>query len=312
MKYRVVLGRKLSAVAFGADRIRTADLPKAFDFLDTYLAYGGNFIDTARIYGFGDCETALGRWLVKGGNRDKVFLGTKGGHPEISSMHTGRLSRNELEFDILHSLDALKTDHVDMYYLHRDDTSRPVADILETLNLFLQKGYARHIGVSNWRAGRIAEAQEYAAAHGLTGFSADQPQFSLARQHTVIDDTLVEMDSRLYEYHKQTNMMCVCYSSQAKGYFMKLQNGDPLPELTRRMFDSDGNRQIYDRIAAAGADACAVSLSYVLRQPFPTFAIAGSSTLAQLEQTLKCVDSAVNGPDVSGLRILSETQNRDN
>ena len=303
MKYREALDRKLSAVVFGADRITTADLPSAFEFLDTYVSFGGNFIDTARIYGLGDCEAALGSWLIKGDNREKVFLGTKGGHPELTSMHTGRLDRNNLEYDILKSLDALKTDHVDLYYLHRDDVTRPVGDILETLNSFIQKGYTNYIGVSNWRAGRIEEAQEYAASHGLCGFSADQPQFSLARQQTVQDDTLVEMDRSLYEYHERTNMMCVCYSSQAKGYFMKLERGEPLPELTRRTFDCKENRLIYDIIAAAGADAGAVSILYVIDRPFPAFAIAGSSSIAQLERTLRCVDKDVAGLDVPGLRI---------
>ena len=301
MKYIEVLGRKLSAVVFGGDRIGTADVPRAVEFLDTYTELGGNFIDTARIYGFGDCENALGRWLVMGNNRKKVFVGTKGGHPDPSTMHTGRLDRRDLEYDICKSLEALRTDHVDMYYLHRDDQSRPVGDIMETLNLFIESGYTAHIGVSNWTADRIEQAQEYAQKHGLTGLSADQPQFSLARQCAVIDDTLVEMDGPLYEYHKRTGMMCVAYSSQAKGYFMKLEKGDPLPELTRRMFDCAENREIYEKIAAAGVNACAVSLAFVIDQPFPSFAIAGSSSIGQLKETMSCADTVIEGLDVKRL-----------
>ena len=71
MKYTDVFGKKLSKIVFGADRIRTADMPSAFEFLDTYVSLGGNFIDTARIYGFGDCEAALGFWLVLGHGAEK-------------------------------------------------------------------------------------------------------------------------------------------------------------------------------------------------------------------------------------------------
>jgi aryl-alcohol dehydrogenase-like predicted oxidoreductase len=305
VKYIEVLGRKLSAVVFGGDRLSTADVARAAEFLDTYIELGGNFIDTARIYGFGDCEAALGRWLVAGNNREKVFLGTKGGHPEPSSMHTGRLDRQNLEYDICKSLEALRTDHVDMYYLHRDDPSRPVGDIMETLNLFIQSGYTGHIGVSNWSADRIAEAQEYAQMHGLTGLSADQPQFSLARQCAVIDDTLVEMDSRLYEYHKKTKMMCVAYSSQAKGYFMKMEKGETLPELTRRMFDCAENRAIFEKLKEAGVNACSASLSFVIDQPFPSFAIVGSSSIGQLRETMSCADIVLDGFDVKSLRVIS-------
>ena len=293
MRYIDVLGRRLSAVVFGGDRVSTADVPRAVEFLDTYVALGGNFIDTARIYGFGDCEAALGRWLVRGNNRERVFLGTKGGHPDPSSMHTGRLDRKELEYDMCKSLEALRTDHVDMYYLHRDDPSRPAGDIMETLNSFIESGFTSHIGVSNWSADRIAQAQEYAQIHGLTGLSADQPQFSLARQCAVIDDTLVEMDRTLYEYHKKTKMMCVAYSSQAKGYFMKLEKGEPLPELTRRLFDCAENRAIFEKLKEAGVNACSASLSFVIDQPFPSFAIAGSSSIGQLRETMSCADVTV-------------------
>lgn len=304
MKYREAFGKKLSAVVFGADRIRTADLSEAFELLDAYVSYGGNFIDTARIYGFGDCEAALGRWLIKGDNRSRVFIGTKGGHPDLSDMHKGRLDRKNLEYDVQKSLDALNTCCVDMYYLHRDDPSRPVGDILETLDSFVRNGYTRYIGVSNWRADRIAEAQSYAKEHGLTRFAADQPQFSLAKQCAVFDDTLVTMDKPLYEYHKATGLPCVCYSSQGKGYFIKLQRGDPLPESTRAMFDCPENRRIFEKISASGADACAVSLSYVTSRPFPCFAIAGSNGAAQLEQTMKSIDTEITGIDVAGLRNI--------
>ena len=158
---------RLSAVAFGCDRITTADLPLAEEFLYTYVSYGGNFLDTARIYGFGDCEAALGAWLVKGDNRKKVFVGTKGGHPDLSDMHKGRLDFASLEYDIEKSLEALKTDYVDMYYLHRDDVSLDAAYIIDTLNVFIERGYTRHIGVSNWRQDRIEAANAYAIANGL-------------------------------------------------------------------------------------------------------------------------------------------------
>ncbi len=304
MKYTDVFGKRLSKIVFGADRIRTADMPSAFEFLDTYVSLGGNFIDTARIYGFGDCESALGGWLVRGGNRSKVFLGTKGGHPDISDMHKGRLDRRSLEYDMKKSLEALRTEYVDMYYLHRDDTTRPVGDILETLNSFIENGLAKHIGASNWSAGRIEEAQIYAKTHGLTGFSADQPQFSLAYQCACPDDTLVCMDGQLYEYHKKTNLVSVSYSSQAKGYFMKLQRGEPLSGLARLMFDCEENRRISEKINRSGADACAVSLAFVLNQSFPSFAIAGSSSIAQLKQTMACADADTGCIDAADLRVI--------
>ena len=194
MRYRDFLGRKTSVLCMGSVGL-------GFDFsqkqtneiLDAYVNLGGNFIDTARVYGdfaggvCGVSERAIGNWLAARHNREKMILGTKGGHPELSTMNVGRLDRENLSADIRRSLDDLMVDQVDIYWLHRDDVSRPVGDILETLNGFLQAGYTRFIGVSNWTTARIREANAYAAAHGMTGFCANQPQFSLARQEVVED-----------------------------------------------------------------------------------------------------------------------------
>ena len=299
MIFHEFFDRRLSAVAFGCDRITTADAPLTAEFLDTYVSYGGNFLDTARIYGFGDCEAALGAWLVRGDNRKKVFLGTKGGHPDLSDMHKGRLDFGSLEYDIEKSLEALKTDAVDMYYLHRDDRNLDVVVILETLNVFVERGYTKYIGVSNWRQDRIEAANAYATAHGLTPFTADQPQFSLAKQVVCDDDTLVIMDKPLYEFHKRTDMACVCYSSQAKGYFSKLQNGQPLSPLVSRWFDCEENREILKKLPPDTATAAA--LFYLIEQPFPTYAIIGASTPGQLESSLQSLDMRL-GFDATKLR----------
>lgn len=301
MIYHDFYNSRLSAVAFGCDRITTADAVLTAEFLDTYVSFGGNFLDTARIYGFGDCEAALGAWLVRGDNRKKVFVGTKGGHPDLSDMHKGRLDFGSLEYDIEKSLEALKTDRVDMYYLHRDDPSREVADIVNTLNVFVGRGYTRHIGVSNWRADRIEAANAYAISHGLTPFTADQVQFSLAKQSVCDDDTLVIMDKPLYEFHKRTNMACVCYSSQAKGYFAKLQNGQPLSAAVSRWFDCEENRQILKKLPPDTATAAA--LHYLIDQPFPTYAIIGASTPDQLVSSLQSLDTDI-GFDATKLREI--------
>lgn len=224
MRYRDFLGRKTSVLCMGSVGL-------GFDFsqkqtneiLDAYVNLGGNFIDTARVYGdfaggvCGVSERAIGNWLAARHNREKMILGTKGGHPELSTMNVGRLDRENLSADIRRSLDDLMVDQVDIYWLHRDDVSRPVGDILETLNGFLQAGYTRFIGVSNWTTARIREANAYAAAHGMTGFCANQPQFSLARQEVVEDPTLCQMDREMYDFHVETGMPCVPFSSQAKG-----------------------------------------------------------------------------------------------
>ena len=313
MRYRDFLGRKTSVLCLG-----TVGL--GFDFsqkqsneiLDAYVELGGNFLDTARIYGdfaggvCGISERAVGNWLAARRNREQIIVGTKGGHPELSAMNVGRLDRENLSDDIRRSLDDLMVDQVDIYWLHRDDVSRPVGEILETLNGFLQAGYTRFIGVSNWTTARIREANAYAAAHGMTGFCANQPQFSLARQEVMTDPTLYQMDREMYEFHVETGMPCVPFSSQAKGFFIKLHDGAEISDGAKRRFDSPGNRAIYARLLAlseeTGYSVGALSLAYLTCNRFDIFPIVGVSRLSQVEFLREAGDARISLEQAVSLR----------
>ena len=313
MRYRDFLGRKTSVLCLG-----TVGL--GFDFsqkqsneiLDAYVELGGNFLDTARVYGdfaggvCGISERAVGNWLAARRNREQIIVGTKGGHPELSAMNVGRLDRENLSDDIRRSLDDLMVDQVDIYWLHRDDVSRPVGEILETLNGFLQAGYTRFIGVSNWTTARIREANAYAAAHGMTGFCANQPQFSLARQEVMTDPTLYQMDREMYEFHVETGMPCVPFSSQAKGFFIKLHDGAEISDGAKRRFDSPGNRAIYARLLAlseeTGYSVGALSLAYLTCNRFDIFPIVGVSRLSQVEFLREAGDARMSLEQAVSLR----------
>ena len=95
-------------------------------------------------------------------------------------MDVNRLSRREIESDLDESLKALGTDVIDIYWLHRDDTSYPVEDIMQTLSLLAEKGKVRAVGCSNWGTARIEEANRAAKKNHFNPFSASQIQWSLA------------------------------------------------------------------------------------------------------------------------------------
>ncbi|MBE5807544.1 MAG: aldo/keto reductase [Clostridiales bacterium] len=266
----------------------------AFDLMDAYVSVGGNFIDTARVYGDfttpreGLSEQVIGRWLSARGCRDDIFLSTKGGHPRLDTMDIGRLDRESVRSDMQASLEALRTDHVDVYWLHRDDVSRPVGDIMETLQSLVEDGYTKLLGVSNWRPRRILEANQYARDHGLTPLSANQPRFSLAEQINVEDPTLVAMDAETWRMHHDTGMVCCCFSSQAKGFLSKLDQlgAEGLSDKARRRYFCDGNLEIYRRAKAlsleTGLSIGAIAVAYLTCQPFPTFALTGASKVEQV------------------------------
>jgi len=288
----------------------------AFDFMDAYVEIGGNFIDTARVYGDfvrriqGGSEQVIGRWMEQRRNRDGIVLSTKGGHPEFDTMHIGRLSHDEVYSDISRSLDNLRTDCVDIYWLHRDDVNRPVRDILETLTDLCEKGMTKFVGVSNWTPERILEANACADKNGLVKIYANQPQFSLARQVVVEDDTLCQVDAQTYEMHVRENLICQPFSSQAKGFLSKMdaQGEGVLTDKARRRFLCDENLAVLKRAQAlskeTGLSVGAISLAWLTSQPFPTFPIAGVSRMEHIDALKEAGDAVLTAQQRDWLRRL--------
>ena len=174
MRYIEITGieRPVSVIGLGTtSKIFTpAGDDTVAELIDAYLAVGGNCIDTAHIYGFGESEKALGRWLEHSGRRDDIVLVTKGCHPrvdEAGQFGPPRVNAEAIHYDLSESLERLGTDHVDLYLLHRDDETVPPGPLLEALNEEKANGRIVAFGASNWTVERIASANEYAAEHGL-------------------------------------------------------------------------------------------------------------------------------------------------
>lgn len=284
----------------------------AFTLLDTFVAAGGSFLDTARIYavwlpdGANASERTVGEWLRHSGLRGQITLATKGAHPDLKTMHISRLSPEDLRHDIEASLHYLQTNCIDLYWLHRDDRSVPADEIIDALNVHVQTGQIRYLGCSNWRVERIRAANAYAQAHGLAGFIANQPLWSLAapNREAISDKTLVLMDAEDLTFHRETGMAVIPFTAQAKGYFTKLANGT-LKDSDRRQYDSDLNRErarrVHELAARYGVSITAIALSYLMSQPFPTIPIIGPKTLAQLDDCLEFIDLRLTAADLAYL-----------
>lgn len=305
MRYREWAGRRVSVLALGSSDFG-GKMPegRAVELMDAYAALGGNFIDTARVYGDfagrrpGESEKVIGRWLGRR-HREGIFLSTKGAHPDLDHMDRRRCGREDILSDMKRSLDNLKTDHVDIYWLHRDEPGRPAEDILETLNLLVEEGLTRLVGVSNWSVARIAEMNACAAARMLRPLDADQPQFSLARQMVQDDPTLVSVDGALWRYHARTGLPLAAFSSQAKGFFTKLHTlgAEGLPDKARRRFLCPENLDAYERVlrvcGETGYTPGAVALAWLTSQPFPVYPICGASRPEQVEALAEAGDATL-------------------
>lgn len=298
----------LGAFPFGVSMERE----RSFDILDHFAEAGGNFIDTAIVYGEwlpdgrGISEKYIGEWMKTRRARHRTIVGTKGGHPDLSTMHVHRLSGADIAADVEQSLRHLQTDYIDLYWLHRDSDEVPVAELLGTLNAQREKGNIRYFGCSNWRVDRLREATAYAEAHGMAGFVANQPQWSLARtnREAVNDDTLVFMDQEAIEYHSGSQQAVVPYTSQAKGFFEKAaaRSLAELPDNLKARYLNEENVKRLARLQQLSAELdqpiTVLALAYLLSQPFPVFPIAGCSSLEQLAVNVKAGDVRLSEQEV--------------
>jgi len=313
MRYIKIEGAdlRLSAICLGTATFGSSITAReSFRMMDDYSSAGGNFIDTARVYadwlpgGSGASETTIGNWLSQRGSRDDIILATKGGHPRLETMNIPRMSHKEVASDIEQSLRCLRTDRIDIYWLHRDDVTISVEDILGMMEGFVGQGKIRYYGCSNWCVPRIAEALSCAKSIGVRGFIANQPMWSLAQWNpgTIGDATLVPMSPELYELHKSSGLAVMAYSSQAKGFFSKYaRDGENIEQAMKRRFWNDKNlaraKKVIELSNELKVPVAAIPLAWLACQPFPAIPIIGPRNAAQLEESLTAADLTLP-PDV--------------
>ncbi|MHB1354398.1 MAG: aldo/keto reductase [Anaerolineae bacterium] len=315
MRYIHLPGTELRTSVLGlgtASLGTTVDLQSSFRLLDAFLDHGGTMLDTASAYANwipGETslsEKTIGRWIEERGNRHRILIATKGGNPNVGTIHIPRLSPAEIRRDLEASLRNLRTDTIDLYYLHRDDPKRPVGEIVEELNTYVRAGQVRYLGCSNWHRERISAAQDYAAGHNLQGFSANQMLWNAAvcDYEAIGDPTIVQMDPDLWQYHQATGLTAVAYSSQANGFFSKLAAGreQAIGLGTRRMYECPKNSERLVRMlelsAQTGLTISQIVLGYILGQPFSTVALIGCQNLGQLADSVTAADVRLDGNQI--------------
>lgn len=212
------------------------------ELFDAMYELGINAFDTAR--GYGEAEKSLGSWVRRRGNRDKVVILTKCGnvHPD-GEVH---IDRQVMREELSTSLGRLQTDYVDIFLLHRDDPKTPISEYMETLNEFVSEGKVRLFGVSNWTTERIEEANDYAAARHMQGFTVSSPNYGLAVQ---VEDpwggscvTISGDESeKARRWYAENQMPVLAYSSLARGFFSgRFKSGDY--EAAKKVLDEAGQK----------------------------------------------------------------------
>jgi aryl-alcohol dehydrogenase-like predicted oxidoreductase len=257
-------------------------------------------VDTGREYGH--AEAILGRWLRERHVDDEIIVLTKGAHHDNDTGRK-RVNPREITEDLEDSLRTLGRPAVDLYCLHRDDPAVPVGPIVETLAQHQRAGRVRVLGASNWSTARLEEATRYAADHGLHGFACSSPGLSLAAPQEApwLGAVTIHAPSAR-AWYAEHQVPVFAWASLAGGFFAGVRG----PDITR-VYDTADNRERLRRAvslaAEKGATASQIALAWVLHQPFPTYALIGPRSVAELQESVAALDIALTAAEARWLDL---------
>ncbi len=305
------LGRSdlsVSVLCFGGNVFGwTVDEESSFAVLDAFVDGGGNFIDTADVYGVGASETIIGKWMKARNNRERIILATKVGSQMGSDTSMRGLSRQYILREVEASLKRLQTDYIDLYQTHRDDQNTPLDETLSALTELVQQGKVRYIGASNYSAARLRKALQISQLHGFARFESVQPPYNLVNRG--------EYEGSLEELCLEQDIGVITYSSLASGFLTgKYRPDQPLPSSPRasrireRYMNQNGFSVLeqLDHVAQAHhATDAQVALAWIMARPGITSAIASATSVEQVNELLGSVSLKLNEEEMAALDTAS-------
>ena len=184
----------LGTMTFGTARWGSNEAGSRAVF-DAYVGAGGNFIDTADVYSSGRSEEMLGGFIAESGSRHQLVVATKAGFSAGPGPHRGGNGAKHLHTALEGSLRRLRTDYVDLHWLHVWDGVTPAEELAETMANLVRAGKIRYWGMSNAPAWYIAKLVAIAATRGTPGPIALQFFYSLADRSIEDEHVPLAMDS---------------------------------------------------------------------------------------------------------------------
>lgn len=288
----------LGTMTFGTEWGWGADLKTSGELLDIYLEAGGNFIDTADLYTVGKSEEILGELIHERSARDQVVIATKFTfNAQASNPNAGGNGRKNAYRALEGSLRRLKTDYIDLYWMHAWDTVTPVEEVMRTFDDLVRSGKVRYVGFSDVPAWYASRAQTIAEQQGKEPIAALQLEYSLVersieREHIPAAQVLGMglcpwsplASGFLTGKYKR-------YDTDVSGSRLSVTKGSGNPTLERF---SDHNWKILDELLKVsrelGRTPAEVALNWVATQPGVTSTIIGATKPEQLKSNLAAID----------------------
>ena len=281
--------------------------------IEQSLEAGVNFIDTANVYSYGQSEAILGNSLQNlGVDRDEVVVATKVRGEMSDGPNDQGLSRYHIFNSVDASLDRLQLDTIDLLYVHGIDSAVPTREIMHSLNDVVESGRVRYLGVCNWPAWRVMEAQQIARREGWHEFKAMQYFYSLSGRDA--EDALIPLA-------QQEDLAFLPWSPLAGGFLTgKFTRDSQSAEGARRDefdFPPIDKEQAFDIVEVMediaddhDATVAEIALAWVRQQSGVTSTIIGAKNDDQLESNLNSANLELEEGELEALDEVSTTPAR--
>ncbi len=290
----------LGTMGFGNEWGWGADYETSKKIFDIYANAGGNFIDTANIYTAGTSEKFCGDFVAH--DRDHFVIATKYTlQDRMNDVHYAGNHRKNMMRSVRESLKRLKTDFIDLLWLHAWDFTTPVEEVMRGLDDLVSRGIVHYIGISDTPAWIVSQANMLADLRGWTKFVGLQIEYSLLQRTPERD---------LLPMAKAWNMTVTPWGALAggalSGKYLRGEKGR-LPENSARL--NERSTAIAKEVVAVaeslGATPAQVALKWTMQQGFSVVPIVGATKPEQLSDTLKSPELTLSSEHLERLNAVS-------
>lgn len=309
-------GMKVSELCLGCMTFgRESSKEDSFQMLDMFYEHGGNFFDTADVYGRGTSETILGEWLQHK-PREELVVATKVRGAMGEDPNNVGLSRKHILAAVDASLQRLGLEYIDLYQVHMWDSATPLEETLSTLHTLVQSGKVRYIGASNFSAWQLQKAIDLSQQNGWEAFVSLQPLYNLLDR---------ELEWELLPLCQQAGLATLIWSPLRGGWLSGKYSRDmQAPPRDSRVekatqqgwsenWETYANEHTWDVLAVLrdisqeiNRSVAQIALRWLMQRPGVTTPIIGASKLHHLQDNLGAASFELSEKQMARLATVSE------
>ncbi|KAM6511117.1 hypothetical protein FALCPG4_016119 [Fusarium falciforme] len=277
-----------------------------FELLDAFFKIGGNFIDTSNVYNSEDSEKLIGQWMEERGTRDQMVIATKySAHYRAHDRENTPLQTNflgnsvkSMHVSVRCSLEKLRTDYIDILYVHWWDFTTSVEEVMRGLHAHVMAKEVLYLGISDTPAWIVVKANAYARQHGLTPFSVYQGKWNASCR---------DMEGEIIPMCEDQGMAIVPWSALGSGQLLSAEQRQERANDPDALQATPSQRDLavseaLEKIASAKETSFqAIALSYLFHQSTYVFPIVGVNTVAHVNAMSDALRVELSREDIDAI-----------